>query len=192
MIQFSHLATNLIKEYKVLTRRHFSPEESEQKFKELGIKGRLPKLEANLYRLLVAITQKMSKDYRGSAKNIRYSGGRHFLSHLRKTLKEYQLSGKKVIHVNRVVSRVVVKAVQLMSLPEEKLTDELYSELNKKAVLVAKHGEKEQKHVFKQSLQTNAKRNPSFFKPLKESYHRYLDEISEFLESSSDVLGYFS
>jgi hypothetical protein len=177
---FSQIATKLLKEYKVLTKRFFSPEESEEKLKELGLNGRLPRLEANLYRSLVAVSEKMSKDYRKGGK-IRYSGAQHFSSHLQEVLSEYQLSGKKVIHVQREVSRVVLKAVQLMSLPQCRLTDELFSALDEKANLVAKHGEKEQQRYFERSLKANIHREPDFFASLVKNFTRYLkgDEYSD-------------
>jgi hypothetical protein len=192
MIRFSHIAMSLLKDYKELTRRHFSFEESEQKFKELGLNGRLPRLEANLYRLLVAVSQRMSKDYAKSTRNVRYSGGKHFLSHLKEVLEAHQISGKSVVHIQRVVSREVLQAVQLMSLPEEKLTEELYVALNEKAALVAKHGEKEHKNFFKRSLQVNLLRHPDFFAPLKESYHHYLNGVTKLIGSGSALISEFA
>lgn len=189
MHSFSHIATKFLKEYKVLTRRLYSQDVSEQKFEELGLNSkRLPRLEANLYRLLIAITEKMSKDFKNVAANVRYSGGQQFLSHVKDVLSEYELSGKQVVHLKRAVSREVIKAVQLMSLPEQRLTGELFSALDEKAVLVAKHGEKAQQHYFKRSLQTNVDRHPEFFKPLIDNYRGYLKGTVELFQSNNTVM----
>src|SRR5690606_31769253 len=122
---FEKTAIKLLKNYKLLTRRQYSPEESKKYLGELSLNGKLPKYEVNLYRLLLGVEKKLSHELSvQDVQNIRYSGAKEFLEHLKDILDEYQLSGNKVINVKQAVSRELIKAVQLMSLPEDRLTDE--------------------------------------------------------------------
>lgn len=180
MHSFAQTATKLLKECKNLIRKNFSSEESQKILIELDLHGSLPRQEANLYRLLVKVADQMSKIYKDADDSLRYSGPHHFISHAKEVLKGYKLVGKQVIHIKQTVSREAVKALQLMSLPESRLTDSLFTSLDQKALLIARHGEKELKHFFHRSLHINVDRHPEFFRPLIENYGRYLGSAIEF------------
>lgn len=183
MYEFPEIAKKLLKEYKSLIKRHLSAEEGVQKLSELGLDRKLPARENALYHLLLEVINKTSAEVGILQSRLRYSGAYQFLQHMKDVVSAYRLEQGRVIHVPKTVSKAMIQGIQLMSLPEQKLSTSIAKQLEEYALYVAKYGLDEQKSVFLNSLKSHLPRHRDFFQPLLNCYQHYLSASLAYPES---------
>ncbi len=180
MYEFSYVATKLLKEYKLLIKKHF-PEESTKKLSELGLDKKLPGRENALYQLTVNVLNKANLDTQNVNTRLRYSGTHQFLQHMKDIIAVYRVEKGRVIHTTKTAANAMIQSIQFMSLPDEKLTMAIAAQLKDFAAVVAKYGLEEQKTLFLSSLNSNLPRNADFFTPILEHYRDAEGENSALL-----------
>ncbi len=187
MHNFSQTAIKLLSDYKNLLKKQLDPNESARKLAQLGLDKRIPKREGDLYRLLLKVVKKAHMEENDAPSRLRYSGIDRFVRHMKEALDNYRLENGQVIHMSQTASRAMIEAIQLIPLPELKLTDGVAAKLDSCAHLIAKYGAEEQKKVFMNSIKMHLSRRVEFFLPLLNRFRGHLAE-SICLEESEQYL----
>ena len=108
-----------------------------------------------------------------------YSGMEEFLQHSKKVIAAYQVENNKIVHTTQKASHAIIMAIQLLPLPEDKLTEQKVSQLNNYALTIAKYGSSEQHRVFINALKTHVQRLPLVFTPILDRFCQYQSEWDE-------------
>ncbi len=178
MYNFSQTAVKLIRDYKTVVKKQFSTKEVELKLAELQLNKRLPTKEAALYGLLEKIVQKSGEYEVTPQSRLRYCGTKQLVQHIKKVLDLYHMENRRVINSAQLASRAMIDAIQLMSLPKGKRTEEVASKLQSCSVAIAQNGSEEQKKIFVNSLQSYVDRDRDFFSPLLDYFRRSSSEYN--------------
>ncbi len=179
MSTFSEISTKLLVDYKNLLKRHHSPAERDEKLNKLGLARKQVKHndEITLYRLITHVIKDVEHWVSSNVQTASwYSGVDEFLQHMKAVVAPYRLDGNKIIHITQAASRAVVEAIQLMSLPDPRLTPAIAHQLNNSGLLIVKYGTKEQQGIYINGLKARAQRNLQFFLPLIDHYHKHWEE----------------
>lgn len=160
MNQFSEVILKTISDYKLLLRKLYPAREAAAKIKELGLK-RMQIREASdisLYNVASKIIENLELYVNNYNKSRGcYFGAEEFLRYLRDFIEDYRIEDGKVIHTTRAASCAVVEVIQIVTLPENKLTKEVFERLSKCINIVAKYGSIEHVAVLNDALKRNKK-----------------------------------
>ncbi len=107
-----------------------------------------------------------------------YSGPRKFTKHLEDFLNNYIVENNTVIHRAQKTSRALVKAIQLLTLPEDELNEKAIENLVQCNRIIAKCGSPEQQSLHKSTLKNaaNAHNNASFYVKALSNFNQFLHE----------------
>ncbi len=159
-----------IKKYRQLLRKFLPQAERISKLNKLQLKSaQLYTNDLWLYetgrRIVADIKDNLSPENQGYYS---YSGVERFADYLKEFLDDYHIEDEQVVHRAQIASRAMVKAIQLITLPRENLTENIETELAKLNRVVAEYGSEEQKDLHKSALQNVLRRqqeeNISFYK----------------------------
>ncbi|HVV68465.1 MAG TPA: hypothetical protein VHE99_05455 [Gammaproteobacteria bacterium] len=176
MHNFSQTAIKLLNDYKNILKKNLYSQEIDKKLAQAGLDKRLPRRDSELYRLLVKVIKKASLEENSTPSRLRYSGIDHFAQHMKSVLDNYRLENGRVIHAAQTASRAMIEAIQLIPLPEARLTESVAAKLDQCAQMIARYGVDEQKKIFMNSLKTHLPRQADFFTPLLNKFREYLAE----------------
>jgi|688.fasta_scaffold634871_1 hypothetical protein len=152
---FSEHVLKMLNDYKRLLRRYVSSTERENTIINLGIKRKSLRFDNDVilynkaYRVLQDIEYWTDKLNRNATE---YSGIDEFYTHLKSYLTQYRADGNTIIHVSQQVSCALVQAIQIISLPESKLSDYNISKLDDCIQTIAKFGTKDQRNMLAKAL----------------------------------------
>lgn len=157
-----------------ILRKHLNSDERAAKLNELGLHGK--ELEQNDEVTLYHKMQHVINDVETwVSRNIQpaawYSGIEEFLQHSKKTIGNYQIEDDKVKNTAQMAAHAMINAIQLMSLPEEKLNTSVRTKIENYA-LVIKYGSGEQQQIFINALKSHIDRAPDFFTPILDSLYK--------------------
>jgi hypothetical protein len=93
-----------------------------------------------------------------------------FTAHLKKILEIYIPENNKIVNTSQKASAAMLEAIQLMTLPENKLNTNIAIRLNQCVYNVIKYGNKEQLQILAESIKNNKKNSSSFFSKLWENF----------------------
>lgn len=167
---FAETMQKAIQKYRQLLRKFLPQAERVGKLNALGLKnGQMYENELWLYetgyRIINDIKSNLTPDTQGY---YAYSGVEKFADFLKQFLDSYEVQGDHVIHRAQIASRAMVKAIQLITLPREHLTDDVEKELVTLNHTIASYGSKEQKELHRSALQNALRRqqeeNIGFYK----------------------------
>jgi len=89
-----------------------------------------------------------------------------FKHHLDDLMSVYRIENERVIHTSQKASTAIVNAIQIMSLPDDRLSEQYAKQLNQYAEQVKRFGSRDQKQHFIKALRSQSERNPNFFLPI--------------------------
>lgn len=182
---FSEHILKLLNDYKRLLRRYVSGVEREKAIINLGIKRKSLKFDNDVilynkaHRVLKDIEYWTDKLNRTATE---YSGIDEFYEHLESYLSNYRVDGNAVVHITQRVSCALVQAIQIISLPEAKLSDSNVSKLDDCIQTIAKFGTKDQRNMLAKALnkQRTHNNNANLFTPALDSFVKsYCDNTSK-------------
>ena len=182
MSVFVQTATQIINDYKRLLSKLVSATTDRQdrlKTMRLKRKDLRSSTEVDLYIKIKDIIADLENWQRKSTReSLEYSGLENFIEHVKSSFNEFRLtSSNKVVHGRQKASCALIEAVQLMSMPDPKLTSDLYERLDQCSQIIAKFGTQDQQIAYNKALQVHRERNASFFHPLVDSFKRYLSSL---------------
>ena len=172
MSTFSQVMLEAVNDYKLLLRKNADPNANASKIKTLGIKRKQLKAmsEIQLYQLGPVILKELENNLEAEKCSNYYCGIEEFIEHLKSILKAYCLENNKVISVTQKASSAMLEAIQLMSLPENKLNANVAIKLNQCVYNVIKYGNKEQLQILAEAIKNHKKSTTSFFCKLWDSF----------------------
>ena len=189
MFQFRDQIIKLLVEYRALLGRQktFAAVKRMQVLHgiDLGRKALKCSDDAGLYRTAKRIVNEVEACLKQSVEVPGwYSGFDEFHQHLKAFMAHYKLVGGKVIHTTRTASNAMVSAIQLMLLPDNKLTRQVETQLIQLGQTIHHYGSKEQVMRFIQALRKRSENNPNFFLPLLDSHEPLMNQCCE---TASDI-----
>lgn len=180
MSTFSEAMKKTINIYRSMLRKYLPQAERVNKLHELNLKNpQLYENEIALYHTGYAIISDINKNLNKSRSGYySYSGVGTFGEHLKKFLEDYEVNGNGVIHRSQKASRALIQAIQLLTLPREKLTPDVSSQLAKCNEVIAKYGSEEQQELHKTTLRNTIRkyqeRNTSFYRSVLNNFQQQM------------------
>lgn len=181
MSAFYYIIIKAINDYKSLIRKTLSSKDATAKVRQFAIKRK--QLKAYTPVKLYEIAQQIAADLAQQVKTAekakspnRYDGSREFLDFLQELLAEHRVEKDKVINTGQKVSRALVTAIQLIGLPEARLTRETATRIDECARVIALSGNEEAIKMFCNAVKKNQTRHESFFDSLSQNFCTYLDD----------------
>lgn len=159
MIEFSEVALKIISDYKLLLRKIYYVEEAALKIKELKLKRSQIKRNDNifLYNVVKGIHNHLERYVvdKGKSSPSYFFGADELLQYTTNFMSNYQIVEDKLLHVSREASRAVIEVIQIVALPEHKLTKEIYKRLFKCVGFVSKFGKIEHITLLNDAMNQN-------------------------------------
>jgi hypothetical protein len=165
---FSETISKAISDYRYLLRRYLPQVERMQKLAELELKN------PDIYNNDVSLYQVANNIIKDIEDNIKipdqgyysYSGIEHYCQYLKEYLDNYELENGFIIHKAQKASRAMIDVIQLILLPENRLSDSIAAKIKQHSKTVSQFGSDEQKEVFHSGLDRQSEHNPGFFAQL--------------------------
>lgn len=160
MIEFSEIALKIISDYKLLLRKIYPIGEATMKIRDLGLKrNQLDKHDSVfIYNVVKRIIEHLSEYVTEKKKSHAYFfGAEELLQYTSDFMSDYQVFNDKLIHTSREASRAVIDVIQIVSLPEGKLTKDIFERLSKCVSFVSKYGKMEHITLLNEAMKQNRK-----------------------------------
>jgi len=157
MPDFYNTILKSISDYKVILRRNLSAKQCAAKLHELGIKRNYIKNidEVKLYETGLRIIDELKKyidAHKGERTANFYFGAEEFLQYLEELFAQYTVEDGRIIHAGQRASCMLIEAIQLITIPKEKMTAEIVQQIRDFGDVVNKYGSKEQKKIFNDAI----------------------------------------
>jgi len=155
---FSGTLISLITEYKRLLRRYLPPEQRLQIIAELGIRRKYLHVASDLdlyHKAHYVLKHAKTLSQQHVNRSNEHSGIDQFQQHLETLLADYHIQHGRVIHIKRHASRALLEVVQLMAMPEDKLTKPLQNKLSSAIKVIVQCGSPEQQQRVAQTVETH-------------------------------------
>ena len=185
MSVFAKNIVSLLNHYKGIIRKQLDIENWSYKINDIGLKRQALKKDDDvvLYQKAQKVIEDTEQYVNGNTNSPSwYSGIDEFHQHLKSILADYSIDNGMVVHSSQRASRIIVDAIQLMSLPNYKLNDEISEKLIECGKLIARYGSKEQKKMYSKALKKHVRRHTNFFLPLASHYEDCLSKLADSIE----------
>ena len=173
---FIETVARAIGDYRFMLRRHLDQVERRKKLTELNLK------DASLFNSAIKLYEvawKIVEDIEGSidmpSSYYAYSGIIEFGKFLREYLSKYEIEEGRLVHSAQKASKMMIQAIQFLSLPEEQLTPKVTERLNQCSEVVAKYGSDEQKNMYEGTLEQRLIVQRDFFAPIYDYFQQLLE-----------------
>lgn len=179
MNSFSQLMTHAIHEYKKILKKKVPQNQYSQALQELGIKRlQLRNLnDAALLKVANNILQNIDQIYGEMKKeNILYSGIQEFKSHLNSLVNNYCVHGNHVINPSQKASAIILEAIQLLALPNSKITAVIVKKLENCTESLIQYGTAHQLSMMVNALKKQGAEKMDFCIMLIHRIEKYLKE----------------
>lgn len=179
---FAETMTKAITDYRFLLRRYLTQSERMAKLRKLKLRDSdtyesdLALYEAG--RAVIAdIEENMAVPNQGY---YFYSGISQFCDYMKEYLDNYHIENDQVVHRAQKASRALITAIQLTTLPRERLNDSIAEQLLDCNLTVVGFGSQEQCELQLQTLARQQVNNPGF-------YTRIIAHLESLMLSSSSA-----
>lgn len=165
MSMFKQTMTKAITDYRQILRRYLSSQERIEKIKQLKLKdSSIFKSELLLFQTGQAIIEDIQKNVQVPNEGYySYHGITKFCQYLGQYLSNYEAHDEGVIHKAQKAANAMIKVIQLFSMPEDSLTDEMGEELTVCCQIIAACGSEDQRRLFRNSLIRQCEYAPGFY-----------------------------
>ncbi len=176
---FSETMKKGISIYRSMLRKYLPQAERVNKLQQLNLKNpQLYENEIALFHTGYTIVNDIEKNLADATNGYySYSGVSSFAHYLKSFLTNYEIEGQHVIHRSQKASRALVQAIQLLSLPPNKLTEEIADKLSQCNSVIASYGSKEQCELHHNTLQNTIRRqqeqNTAFYRSVLHNFQRH-------------------
>lgn len=162
---FAETIVRAISDYRLLLRRYLSQSERMMKLHRLKLRD-LDAYEADLalYQAAKAIVADIEENMKMPNQSYySYSGIQQFCVFLKEYLDNYHLENDRVVHRAQKASRALIKAIQLSTLPHDRLNDSIAKQLFDCNKTIVCFGSQEQWELQMQTLARQKENNPGFY-----------------------------
>lgn len=168
---FVETIARAIGDYRFMLRRHLDQAERRKKLAELNLKD--PSIfdsPLRLYEVANNIVRDIEANINLPTSYYAYSGMAEFAKFLKEYLNKYEIENGRLVHSAQKASKAMLDAIQLMALPEERLTTEVTSKLNYCCEIIVNYGSDEQIDLFEGSLEQKLITNRIFYTPIYDHF----------------------
>ena len=178
---FVETIAKAISDYRFMLRRHLSQTERRKKLAELNLKD--PTIfdsPVKLYEVAMNIVNDIEANVELPQSYYAYSGIAEFGKYLKQYLSKYEVENGHLVHFAQKASKVMIKAIQLIALPEQRLTADIATKLNQCSEQVVKYGSEEQIDMYEATLEQKLITNREFYTPIYDYFQNLIqDEATE-------------
>lgn len=184
MTIFSETMKKAINIYRSMLRKYLPQAERINKLHKLNLKNQqLYENEIALYHTGYSIISDINKNLNQSNVGYySYSGVESFGEYLKDFLENYEIDGNGVVHRSQKASRALIQAIQLLTLPKDKLTSEIADQLAHCNEVIVKYGSEEQQELHKTTLQNTIRKqqesNTSFYRSILGNFQQQMHELN--------------
>lgn len=185
---FSETITRAISDYRALLRRYLKQEERQEKLIKFGLKDdKLYQDDLRLYETAWAIIEDAETSMAPQGGSYySYSGISKFCEFLKDYLKHYSVEGDNVIHSAQKASRAMIKAIQYMAQPLERLTPEVSEKLIACNSEVVQFGAEEQHELYLTAVKERRDNLPEFFDAILDDFAKQREAHASVVEEAAD------
>ena len=175
---FAETIARAISEYRQMLRRYLSQSERVTKLAELNLKDTtIYQSEISLYNVAHAIIEDIESNMKVPDQGYySYSGIMKFCEYLKEYINNYEIEDGKVIHHAQKASKALIQAIQIATLPAERLDEKSRTEMQNCNELIARCGSPEQQALYLESLERSGERYPEFYAPLLKQYQQLVSK----------------
>lgn len=179
---FAQTIAKAISDYRQFLRKYLKQSDRIRKLSELNLKD--PEIynnEVKLFEIAHGIIEDIQKNVEIPDQNYySYSGIAKFCEFLKEYLDNYELENNRVIHKAQKASRAMLKAIQILNQPKEKLNETVAGTLIECNEVIATCGSEEQLELHAASLERH--------KPMYEEFYRVIiDDFKSRLNITQDA-----
>ena len=171
---FAETIAKAIQEYRTMLRKYLPQSERMLRLTRLNLKD--PKIyesDASLYQTAIAIVEDIeASNNLADDGYYAYSGIAQFAKFLRVYLNKYEIEGEQVIHRTQKASRAIVQAIQLITLPANRLSEGVANQLYRCNKLIGEFGSHEQHELHMGNLTKYKTADEAFFGPVIEHFQQ--------------------
>ncbi len=174
---FVETISRAISDYRQILKKYLTPQERATKIAQLRLKD--PTIfndEPTLYRVVHDILKDIEKNI--SVPNegyYSYYGIVRFAKYLREYVDNYSLEGNGVIHKAQKASNVLIKVIQIFSLPGEQFNESLAQEVISAHPAIIELSSKEQLELYKNTLERLRDKNKPFYSKIMSDFNRRMN-----------------
>lgn len=164
---FVETIARAISDYRFLLRRHLGQAERRQKLAELNLKD--PTIfdsPVKLYEVANQIVEDIRRNVETPQSYYAYSGIAEFGKYLQDYLSKYEVEDGRLVHSAQKASKAMIEAIQLIALPEQRLTSDIADKLNHCSNAVIQYGSEEQIDMYEGTLEQKLITHRDFFTPI--------------------------
>jgi hypothetical protein len=173
---FSEHTLKLLNDYKrMILKRYLSTEERKQMMTKSGLNRKSLKFDTDVILYNKAkLVLKDIEDWTSKLGNtaMEHSGIDEFYQHLKKYLNDFHIADGRVVHTTREVSRAVVQTIQVLSLPEPKLSKEAHK-LDALIQTIIKFGTNEHQAMLSKAIDEHKDSDSSILSPVLKNFSKY-------------------
>lgn len=173
---FIETVARAIGDYRFLLRRHLKQPERRQKLAQLNLKD--PTLfddAVRLYDVAWGIVRDIEQSVELPTSYYAYSGVAEFGRFLKEYLEEYEVEGDQLVHNAQRASQAIIKAIQQLALPDERLTSAAADTLTHCNTVIAQYGTEEQHDMYESALEKQLMLRREFFMPIYDHFQARLN-----------------
>lgn len=187
---FAETIARAISDYRQMLRRYLNQSERVTKLAELNLRDtHIYESEVSLYNTARAIIADIEKNMQVSEQGYySYSGIAKFSEYLKEYVDNYEIENDKVIHRAQKASKALIQAIQIATLPNEKLDEKVALDFEKCNELIVECGSPEQQELHFHNLERRRDHHAEFYGPLLDHYNQLLagePEASETVEAKT-------
>ncbi len=172
---FIETIARAISDYRFMLRRHLSQSERRKKLAELNLKD--PSIfdsPVKLFAVATQIVNDIETNVELPQSYYAYSGMAEFGKYLKEYLAKYEVEDGRLVHFAQKASKAMIQAIQLVALPEQRLTVEIEQKLNRCSDAVVKYGSQEQIDMYEGTLEQKLITHRDFFTPVYDYFERLI------------------
>ena len=173
---FVETMSRAISDYRQILKKYLAPGQRASKIAELRLKD--PTIfddEPVLYQVVQDILRDIEKNIHVPNEGYySYYGIARFAKFLREYVDNYTIEGETVIHKAQKASNLLIKIIQLLSLPGEQLTESIAREVIAAHPLIIELSSKEQLSIYNNTLERLSEKNKSFYRKIVHDFRERL------------------
>ncbi len=175
---FVETMSRAISDYRQILKKYLTPAQRAAKMAQLRLKDpTIYEDEPALYQVVRDILADIEKNIRVPNEGYySYYGIVRFSKFLREYIDSYTVDGEFVIHKAQKASNILLKAIQLMAVPADQLTDHLADQVIGLHPLIIEFGSKEQLVIYNNTLERLSEKNKVFFRKIVHDFRSRLGE----------------
>lgn len=163
---FVETISRAISDYRQILKKYLTPAQRAAKIAELRLKDyTIFEDEPALYHVVQNILRDIDKNIRVPNEGYySYYGIARFSKFLREYIDSYVIDGDVVIHKAQKASNILIRAIQLLSLPADQLVDSVAEEVISAHPSIIEFSSKEQLSIYNNTLEKLNGKNKTFFR----------------------------